>query len=127
MRRFGLVIMAFWLAVLPDSRLSRMTRMIWTVWKEFVAALKAGTLTVDRIRSLYGTDRELHLKWLNELMKATRDNGACRIGTLRRSSRSGTWSISWSSSGSAAKRRPSDPCPSSRKEAAGISGTWKTS
>jgi hypothetical protein len=31
---------------------------------------------VDRIRSLYGTDRELHLKWLKELMKATRDNGA---------------------------------------------------
>ncbi|HMA53786.1 MAG TPA: hypothetical protein VKT17_04965 [Acidobacteriota bacterium] len=46
------------------------------VWKEFVSALKAGTLTVDRIRPLYGTDKELALKWLEELMKATRDSGA---------------------------------------------------
>jgi len=46
------------------------------IWKEFVAALRTGTLTVDRIRPLYGTDRELHLKWLNELMKATIDNDA---------------------------------------------------
>jgi len=46
------------------------------IWREFVAALRTGTLTVDRIRPLYGTDRELHLKWLNELMKATIDNDA---------------------------------------------------
>ncbi|OGD17202.1 MAG: hypothetical protein A2V76_01815 [Candidatus Aminicenantes bacterium RBG_16_63_14] len=46
------------------------------IWKEFVASLKAGTLTVDRIRPLYGTDKELHLKWLKDLMKATGDNGA---------------------------------------------------
>lgn len=46
------------------------------IWKEFVSALKAGTLTAERIRPLYGTDRELSLQWLNNLMKATRDNGA---------------------------------------------------
>jgi hypothetical protein len=46
------------------------------IWKEFVSALKAGTLAVDQIRPLYGTDKELLLKWLNDLMTATRDNGA---------------------------------------------------
>jgi hypothetical protein len=74
MRRFTLLFLALWLAVSglpaqpkdPDDR---------TIWKEFVAALKAGTLSVDRIRPLYGADKEQLLKWLNELMKATSDNG----------------------------------------------------
>ena len=47
-----------------------------TIWKEFVAALKAGTLTADQVRPLYGTDKGLQLKWLTDLMKATRDNDA---------------------------------------------------
>jgi hypothetical protein len=46
------------------------------IWKEFVAALKADTLTADRIRPLYGTEKEMQLKWLKELMKATSDCGA---------------------------------------------------
>jgi hypothetical protein len=75
MRRFAPVLLAFGLAVPgllaqlggPDDRV---------IWKEFVSALKAGTLTVDRIRPLYGADKEQLLKWLKELMTATRDNGA---------------------------------------------------
>jgi len=75
MRRITFVLLAFWLTVPglfaqpggPDNR---------AIWKEFVAALKAGTLTVDRIRPLYGVDKEQLLNWLNELMKATSDNGA---------------------------------------------------
>jgi len=46
------------------------------IWKEFVSALKAGTLSADQIRPLYGTDKELVLKWLKDLMQATRDNNA---------------------------------------------------
>ncbi len=75
MRRLGLVLMGFWLSFFcrpahpggPDDL---------AIWKEFVSALKAGTLTVNQIRPLYGTDKELHLKWLKELMKATSDHGA---------------------------------------------------
>jgi hypothetical protein len=75
MRRVALVLLSVGLAVPgllaqpgdPDDR---------AIWKEFVSALKAGTLTVDRIRPLYGTDKELLLKWLEELMKATSDSGA---------------------------------------------------
>lgn len=75
MRRVGPVLMASWLAfscglAFPGGQDDL------TIWKEFVSALKAGTLTADRIRPLYGTDKELHLKWLKDLMKATRDNGA---------------------------------------------------
>jgi len=46
------------------------------IWKEFVSALKAGTLSADQIRPLYGVDKELLLKWLKDLMQATRDNDA---------------------------------------------------
>jgi hypothetical protein len=75
MRRFMLLLLGFWLAVPgllaqpggPDDR---------AIWKEFVAALKADTLTVAQIRPLYGTDKPLLLGWLKDLMKATRDNGA---------------------------------------------------
>jgi len=46
------------------------------IWREFVSALKTGTLTAERIRPLYGTDKALSLQWLKDLMKATIDNGA---------------------------------------------------
>ena len=75
MRRAALVLLSVGLAVSgllaqPGDLDDR------AIWKEFVSALKAGTLTVDRIRPLYGTDKELALKWLEELMKATRDSGS---------------------------------------------------
>lgn len=75
MRRAALALMVTWLAFFcgPARPAGQDDRAIW---KEFVSALKAGTLTADRIRPLYGTDKELQLKWLNELMQATRDNGA---------------------------------------------------
>jgi hypothetical protein len=75
MRLFGLVLMASWLAVFCGPALPAGQDDL-AVWKEFVSALKAGTLTADRIRPLYGTDKELQLKWLKDLMKATSDNGA---------------------------------------------------
>jgi len=74
LRRFRLVFMASLLAfscgtAYPDGQDDR------TIWKEFVAALKGGTLTVDQIRPLYGADKPLLLGWLKDLMKATSDNG----------------------------------------------------
>jgi len=75
MKHFALVLLSVGLAVLglvaqPGDLDDR------AIWKEFVSALKAGTLTADRIRPLYGVDKEQLLKWLNELMKATSDSGA---------------------------------------------------
>jgi len=75
MRRLGLAFLGSWLAFFCGPAHPGGQEDL-AIWKEFVSALKAGTLTADRIRPLYGTDRELHLKWLNDLMKATSDNGA---------------------------------------------------
>ncbi|MGZ5479747.1 MAG: hypothetical protein ACXWGZ_09140, partial [Candidatus Aminicenantales bacterium] len=75
MRFFGPILMASWLAFFCGPAYPAGSDDL-AIWKEFVSALKAGTLTVDRIRPLYGTDKGLLLKWLEELMKATRDSGA---------------------------------------------------
>ena len=57
MRVFGLVLMASWLAFCCGPAYPGGQDDLAT-WKEFVSALKSGTLTVDRIRPLYGTDKE---------------------------------------------------------------------
>jgi len=75
MRGIKLGVLVAWLACSGGYSYPNDQRDL-AIWKEFVAALRTGTLTVDRIRPLYGTDRGLLLKWLNDLMKATRDNNA---------------------------------------------------
>ena len=75
MRLFGFVLVASWLAFSCGTAYPAGQDDL-AIWKEFVSALKAGKLTADQIRPLYGTDKGLHLKWLNDLMKATIDSGA---------------------------------------------------
>lgn len=73
MRLLGLVLMASCLALFCGPAYPGGQDDL-AIWKEFVSALKNGKLTVDEIRPLYGTDKELLVKWLRDLMKATSDN-----------------------------------------------------
>jgi hypothetical protein len=63
MRRTKLVLSASWLAIsvamsFPGGRDDL------AIWREFVAVLKAGRLTVEQIRPLYGVPRETLFKWI---------------------------------------------------------------
>lgn len=46
------------------------------IWKEFVGALKSGTLTVDEIRPLYGVPKETLLEHLKQLKLASDTNSS---------------------------------------------------